>query len=478
MSKNKKEIPLWARVGHSKPVTRREMLACGLIPFAGSLVIPTWMSFFLRSQAQGAEALNCPPSKFSGLIPMITVNLQGGAALSSNYVPLNEGRDLLPTYRNLGMGDNKLPIEREFGNVPFPGLIESGILISQILAGIRSSASRAALDKTAFIAIPCHCLSDTGRNLFDVSGLVTKAGLIGSHLPNLGSGGGLTGISQLPARVPPPTPLSVSGFGSMARAIAYSDALNGFTVGQKNAMAKLMRQLTFTQVRKLANIQGAEDVKKVLECGGVKNVDIIAAGTGFIDPRLNAEYSKVWGLTPTTDDGTEDMTLGSMVYSSLLGYAGSCNIQLGGYDYHDGTRTTANRLDHRAGVVMGRILESAHVLKKPTFLYITSDGSVSNGNPEDDRQAEWTSDRNQTGMAYLMYYNPKGRPETSDFQIGHFTAAQAVDRFYLTGGNPEVAAAAVFANWCQANKRNDLYVPAAGDRILDTVQLKQVIKVA
>lgn len=479
MSKNKKDVPFWARIGHSKPVTRREMLACGMIPFAASVLLPSWMSLFYSSQANAADALNCPPSAPSGLIPFITVNLQGGAALSSNYVPLNEARDLLPSYRSLSLGDNKLPIEREFGNVPFPGVIDGGFLISQILAGMRSTASRAALDKTAFVAIPCHCLSDTGRNLFDVSGLVTKAGLLGSHLPNLGSRGGRTGISQLPARVPPPAPLQVTGFNAVANAVAYSNIVGGLSANQKNSVAKLMRQLTSVQVRQLAAIKGSEDIKKVLECGGVKNVDNIASGTGFLDPRLNADFSKVWNLTTESSGSSEDMIFGTMVYCSLLGYAGSSNIQLGGYDYHDGTRTTANGLDLRAGTVFGRILESAHVLKKPTFLYVTSDGSVSGGSSSDsDRQGGWGSDRNQTGMAYMMYYNPKGRPETSDFQIGHFTEAQAVDRFYVTGGNPEATAAAVFANWCAANKRNDLYIPTAGDRVLDATQLKQVIKVA
>lgn len=477
MSKNKKDIPFWAKIGHSKPVTRREMLACGMIPFAANIIMPNWLNLFFGSQAHGAEALNCPPTKTSGLISFITVNLKGGAALSSNYLPLSEGRDLLPTYKMLNLGDNKLPVEREFGNVPFAGAVD-GFMLSQILAGIRASASRAALDRTAFVAIPCHCLSDTDRNLLDASGLVAKAGLLGSHLPNLGSGSTRTGISQLPARVYPPAPLIVSGFAAMAQAVGYSNVLGTMSANQKNSLARLMRQLNSSQVKKLASVQGADDIKKVLECGGVKNVDIVAAGAGFIDPRLNADFSKVWGLTATSSDKSEDMIFGSMVYCSLQGYAGSSNINLGGYDYHDGTRTTANTLDNRAGVLMGKILESAHVLKQPTFLYVTSDGSVSGGGSDTDRQMGWGSDRNQTGMAYFMYYNPKGRPQTSDFQIGHFTAAQAVDRSFVTGGNPEATAAAVFANWCAANKRNDLYIPAAGDRVLDAVQLKDVIKVA
>lgn len=476
MSKNKKEIPFWAKIGHSKPVTRREMLGCGMIPFAASLLIPNWLSMFYSVQAQGAEALVCPPPKSSGMIPFITVNLQGGAGLSSNYLPLNEARDLLPSYTNLGLGDNKLPIEREFGNVPFGGM-HNGALLSQILAGIRTGASRATLDRTAFIAIPCLSLSDSGRNLFDVSGLVTKAGLLGSHLPNLGTGGGRTGISQLPARVPPPSPLSVSGFGAVAKSVAYSNV--PLSANQRNSLAKLMRNLNSAQVRQLGSIQGAEDMKKVLECAGVRNVDNIASGTDFLNPRTNADLTKIWSLAENTSDKSEDMIFATMVYCSLMGFAGSSNIQLGGYDYHDNTRTTGNALDHRAGLVMGKILESAHVLKKPTFLYVTTDGSVSaSGGAEDPRQPAWGSDRNSGGIAYFMYYDPKGRPQTSDFQIGHYNAAQAADRFYVTGGNSEAAAAAVFANWCAANKRNDLYIPTAGDRVLDAAQLKQIIKLA
>ena len=50
MKRNKKqEIPSWAKTGHQKPVTRRELLAHGIIPFAGTLFAPQMMQLLLSS---------------------------------------------------------------------------------------------------------------------------------------------------------------------------------------------------------------------------------------------------------------------------------------------------------------------------------------------------------------------------------------------------------------------------------------------
>ncbi|MES2964999.1 MAG: hypothetical protein V4760_14030, partial [Bdellovibrionota bacterium] len=41
MSPKRKDIPMWAMSGHAKPVTRREFLHAGLIPFAAYAVAPS-----------------------------------------------------------------------------------------------------------------------------------------------------------------------------------------------------------------------------------------------------------------------------------------------------------------------------------------------------------------------------------------------------------------------------------------------------
>jgi hypothetical protein len=474
MSKSKKEIPMWAKTGHAKPVTRRDFLSAGLLPFAASMAVPNWMSLILGSQAHAQTATDCPLP--DSLIPFVTVNLSGGAAMASNFVPMNSKREPISSYSKLGLGDNKVPIEKEFGNVPFAGT-DNGALISKFLVGIRAQARTATLANTAFIAIPCDSQNDTNTNKFDISGAIAKAGLLGTNFPNLGRVNTRTGINQAPAIIAPPAPLIVSNYTALLNSIGYSSALGkALNTSQKNSLAKLMSNLNNSQNRKLASIQGAEGVKNILDCAGIKNIDVVAKGSSAVDPRQNASFAQVWGVDANTAVTNRELIFGAMIYNSLIGQAGSSNLELGGYDYHDNTRTTGDGRDQTAGEVVGRVLQSAAVLQKPVFVYVISDGSVFSADSQ-NRAAPWAGDRGSSGLAYMLYYDPKGRPATSDYQIGQFNDNQAADTSFITGGNPELAAAAVFANWCQANKRNDLFDKVTG-RLFDINQLSQVIKVA
>lgn len=471
MSKNKKDIPMWAKTGHAKPVTRRDFLSAGLIPFAANMFVPNWMSLLMGNNAFAqTTAADCPAP--ATLIPFVTVNLSGGAAMASNFVPMDAGRQPISSYSKLGLGDNQVPLEKEFGNATF-----AANQVSKFLVGVRAQAAAATIANTTFIGIPCDSQNDTNTNKFDISGAITKAGLVGSNLPNMGRVNTRTGINQAAAVMAPPAPLVVNNYNSLLTSIGYSASLGtALNQNQKNSLAKLMSNLSDSQTRKLAAIQGGDGVKKVLDCAGIKNVDVVQKGSAIVDPRQNAAFAGVWGVNANTNVGTRELIFGAMIYNTLNGQAGVSNLELGGYDYHDNTRTTGDTKDQDAGVVVGRILQSAAVMQKPVMIYIVSDGSVSSSDST-ARNAPWAGDRGSNGVAYLLYYSPSGRPATSDFQIGQFNNNQAADPTFVTGANPELAAAAVFANWCQANKRNDLFDRVAG-RILDANQLAQVIKIA
>jgi len=474
MAKNKKDIPLWAATGHSKPITRRDFLSAGLLPFAATMFVPNWLSLVLGQYANAADGANCPLPE--SMIPFVTLNLAGGAAMSSNYLPMNSSREPISSYSKMGLGNNQVPIEREFGNVPFAGM-DNGALLSKMLEGIRQQAVAATLAKTAFVAVPCDSQNDTASNKFDISGAVTKAGLIGTALPNLGQVNNRTGIRQEPALIAPPSPLIVNNYNALLTSIGYSASLGrNLNAAQRNQLAKLMSNLNSTQSRKLASIQGGAGVQTVLDCAGIKNMDTVQRGAGIVDPRQNAAYAQVWGINANTNVGNRELIFGSMVFNSLSGQAGVSNLELGGYDYHDNSRTTGDTKDREAGVVIGRILQSAAVLNRPVFIYVVSDGSVFSQDSQ-ARNAGWAGDRGSNGVAYMLYFNPNGRPQTSDYQIGHFNNNQAADPSFITGANPENAAAAVFANWCKANNRMDLFERIAG-RIFDSDQLNKVVKVA
>lgn len=475
MSRHKKEIPMWAQSGHAKPVTRREFLSAGLLPFAASLMVPNWVSLLLPSSAQAQDAGACVDSSGS-MIPFVTLNLSGGAAMSANYLPMNAAGAPISSYSKMGLGNNQVPIEREFGNVPFAGAV-NGVLLSKMLIGIRAAASAATLANTAFVAIPCDSANDTAGNKFDVSGAVTKAGLIGTQMPTLGRVNNRTGISQAAAIVSPPAPLVVDNYNALLSSVGYGATIGAnLNASQKLSLTKLVSNLNSSQTRKLASLTGGAPVKQLMDCAGIKNVDVVKLGADVVDPRKNSGVSQVWNINNNTNVGSRDLIFGSMVYNTLLGQAGASNLELGGYDYHGGTRANTDAKDQDAGTVIGRVLETARVLQKPVFVYVISDGSVFSADSE-TRDGMWVGDRGSNGIAYMIYYNPSGRPATSGFQIGSFTNNQAADTTFITGSNPELAAAAVFANWCKANRRTDLFERVAG-RLLDSSQLNSVIKVA
>lgn len=475
MSKqNKKEVPQWAIAGHRRPVTRREFLAHGLIPFAAATFMPNWLK--LLSPESALAQAKCAATGTSSMIPFVQFNLAGGAGLMANYVPMNEQGSTLSSYNKMGLGNSGVPIEQEFGNVPFAGM-NNGALISKVLEGIRSATTPQALANTAFVAVCVRSRDDSSENYFAINGLVHKAGLVGTKLPHLGNRDSVSGIAQRPAVVAPPSPLIVRNYNDIANSLAYTASLASMNQNQKEKLSKLISDLNTSQARKLAATTSGSEVQSIIECAGIKNTELVAEGSTAVNPVNNPDFAGVWGLAANSAANSEAYVFGSMVYNTLLGQAGSCSFNKGGYDYHGNTRTNTDNADRNAGINIGRVIQSAHVLKKPVFLVVTSDGAVSS-TVSDARDAQFNSDRGAAGLMYILYYDPAGRPATSGFQIGQFTDGQAADDKFVTGNNPELAAQAVFLNWLKANKRLDLYNSIVTRGGLSTADINLVVKVA
>ncbi len=456
---------------HKKPMSRRDLLGAGMISFTASMTLPT-LAGMMAPRRAFAQSSECPSSAgASSMAAFVTLNLAGGAGLAMNYVPTDQGGQLLPTYNKMGLGDGQLPIDNEFGNVPFAG---EGI--SKLLTELRLAASPATLANTAFVAIPVRSRDDFGMNPFDISGMVAKAGLIGTDLPNMGTRQSDTGINQMYAKIKPPTPLTVGNYNDLAGALelGVQGPLANLTDDQKVSIVRLVNRLSESQVNKVNSQSGGRMLATLVNCALGKNVTLASQPAPSVDVRANASLATVWGVNNGTNNNDRGVVFGSMVNAGLLGNAGSVNLEMGGYDYHNGTRTTGDQRDGQAGQAIGRILESASVLNKKVFIYVTSDGAVVSP-VSDDRAAPWQSDRGSAGMAYILAYDPAGRPETSGHQIGHFTEAQAADESFITGGNPELAASAAFANYLKFNDRMDLLTSVLGSTF-STSDLNRVIK--
>jgi hypothetical protein len=476
---------MWAKLGHGKPVTRRDFLSTGIIPFAAWAVAPSLATILNPLKAYGAD--QCAAAGAGSFIPFITLNLSGGAGLAGQVVVKNLQGDNIKSYTKLGQGNGpglSYNISKEFGKVDFAGTAIGGNTqgnVSKFLTGVRDPRNQnlriAALDKSAFVWQAVASNDDTSNNPVDVTGLVLKMGLQGSKLPNLGRTDTSTGINQKPAVLPPPAPFVVGNVNDLANALGYSAALNNLSMKQKGALARVIASLSGSQVRRIGETDNATVITNLVDCAGIKNVDLIATGGGDVNPfavggTVTSELARIWGVN-ANDRTSQNATFAAMVYNGISGNASTINLNMGGYDYHDNTRTTGDTRDLEAGRVVGKILETAEMLKKPVFLFVCSDGattSMESGTAD----SVWVSDRGIAGIQYMISYDPIKRPETSSTQVGGFNEGQAADGKFATANNPELAAQAVFANYAALNGKMDFLEQ---NRILGDAALRaQAIK--
>ena len=442
----KKDMPFWAKTGHQRPVTRRDFLSAGLIPFAVSAIVPGALGLLAGASAEAAEcgAASVMPS-------FITLNLSGGAGLAANYLPRTSGGSLLSSYSKMGNGNNSganaLTPATEFG-------VASFYANSGLLAGLRSGASATALANTAFVAMCVQSRDDNAENKFDASGIITKLGVTGSMLPNLGTEATASGIRQASATVSPPSPLVVGNVDDIANSIGYTRSLKAsLTVNQHTKLAKLVASLSASQARKLDSITSTAGVRDLIDCAGIKNSGLVGQGANAITP--SNDVLAAWGVNTNTNKADQNRVFGTMASQALLGNAGTVNLEIGGYDYHDGTRSTGDQRDAVAGQTIGRILRTAELLNKKVFIYVTSDGATGS-NDSDVPGTPWNFDRGTGGLAFLFAYDPAGRPATSGSQIGAFTNGQVADDSSFVGSDPANAAAAAVVNYLNFAKRPEL----------------------
>ena len=162
-----------------------------------------------------------------------------------------------------------------------------------------------------------------------------------------------------------------------------------------------------------------------------------------------------------------------MAYNSLQFQSGPAHITLGGYDYHNGTRTRGNTKDLEAGTLIGQLIATADYLQKPIFIMVTTDGAT--GSPDSSElDVPWTTDFGRASGLYMITYNPTKRPETSKQQLGRLLESQAVDESFILSKEPERATLGVFANYCSLIGRMDL-LDKLPRRPFETSELSKVL---
>ena len=433
---------------HPRPVTRRQFLAQGFLTGSAMVIGPSLAGFF-RSAPARAQALACDIG-FSptGRIPFVVFDLAGGASTAgSNVLVGGQGGqlDLLAVegYGRLGIPPAMTPISD-----PLNVNQELGLAFhadSAFLRGIQARTTpetRARVNGTVFCA---RSDNDTGNNPHNPMYGINKAGADGKLVTLIGTEASDSGgNSQAPMAMIDPTvrPTKVDR-PSDATGLVDTGKLVTLLPNPADAEAVMLAAQNLSD-RKVALMNEDALVSELIQCAFRETTDLVA---NFGNPNA---------LNPLTDDlitgtnpifttaeinGTSDFRKTASVMKLVVnGFAGAGTIELGGYDYHDGTRATGERKDFIAGQAMGAVLEYAARVNTPVAIYVLSDGSldsdgVVDGSQDGRDKFGWRGDNSSTAGTFMLVFDPLGRPPLGPAgnQIG----------WYRDSGNVETASSRV-----------------------------------
>ena len=427
---------------HARPVTRREFVAQGLMSGAGLLAGPTIFSLFANPRAARAalspdlQALRADCGlavQGAGKIPFISFDLSGGANIAASNVLVGQqgGQlDFLSTqgYSRLGLPGDMIPSvvnpqtgTSDFINTDFGLAFHSD---SAMLRGIQEKVTAATMAATNGAIIPARSENDTGNNPHIPMYGINRAGADGELLTLIGSRSSDSGGNSLapemmidttvrPTKIDRPS--DVTGLvdtGKLVGLLDQSDAVAVMESIQRISDSKLGSVNT--------QVTNDEVLKDLVNCGYVKAADLSDrfGDPSTLDPVLDADIVGPTGIFTQQefDDDREFRKTASVMKLVMNGFAGAGTIQMGGYDYHNGSRSTGELRDLRAGRCMGACLEYAARIGVPLMMYVFSDGGVfSNGRIDDSvdgrGKGEWTGDNSSGAASFFMVYNPGGRPQ-------------------------------------------------------------------
>ncbi|HKQ84145.1 MAG TPA: hypothetical protein VJS42_18250 [Steroidobacteraceae bacterium] len=462
-------------VAHKRPVTRRDFLAQGFITGAATIVAPTALGMLMNPRAAAALTAELPDialdiceiTNGAGKIPFICFDLAGGANIAGSNVLVGKtgGQlDFLTTqgYSKLGLPGNMLPnnATTNFVNTELGLAFHSD---SAFLRGILERTTPATRANVNGVVIPARSENDTGNNPHNPMYGIAKAGAKGSLLTLIGSqnsdsGGNSMAPAMMVAEAPENRPTKIDRAADAAglapsggpQILSNPDTVKVMEAMARISQAKLGVRPTVNdplpaQQPVTTGLSNDEDVKERVRCAYVKTADTTEkfADPATLNPR--ADTSIRGGIfTAAEFDGDREFEKTASVMKLVIpGYAGAGTISMGGYDYHTGDRSTGELRDLRAGRCIGAVLEYARIQGKPVMVYVFSDGSLSSNGRVDSSvdgrgKGEWTGDNQQTAAAFILVYNPAGRPalmQAGRNQLGAFSAEGDVVTSSSPGAN-------------------------------------------
>jgi hypothetical protein len=471
---------------HPLPRTRREFLAAGMISGGSMIIGPAWLGALLKARGANAgtgqvalsndiNALTvnnqCNAQRAAGSIPVVCFDLSGGANLvgSEVLVGVQGGQsNFLSTagYGRLGVPGNMVPSSS--ANIdPSLGLLwhADGAIKRGILSKATTPATTAGTNGAVFCA---ESQNDTQQNPHNPMYALALAGAQGQLMTLCGTDSSVSGGNSMapmmyinpalqPTTIDRPSdatalvstgganadPLSVAVQESQARISGGTAVWDGSTnAAFSGALSAPSGSTPGVQILPNAPYVagGPTDgtIKNQVRCAYVQSAYTTAVfgNPSALDPIQDQLITG--GATPIftqSDFQDNDVAATATVMKLVIdGYAGAGTINMGGFDYHDGTRATGETKNFKAGQMIGAVLEYAQRKGVPVMVYVFSDGSLTSTGMVDSSVAGrgklgWQGDNQSVASTFFLVYNPGGRPtvrQGSNQQIGYFSSDGSV----------------------------------------------------
>jgi len=447
---------------HKRPVTRRDFLAQGFLTGTGILTAPTLLGLMAGTRnAQAAVSLSTDIAAAKtacgldvlggGKIPFICFDLSGGANMvGSNVLVGGQSGYMDSPLSTAGYSKMGIPGDMVPGNVETTPTTTSNGDFTDTTLGLPfhsdSAYLRGILSKIDVLAtapningavIPARSDNDTANNPHNPMYGIYKASANGELLSLIGSRSSVSGgNSMAPATLIDPAarptkvdrPTDVTGLvdtGELVKQLNQQDAVAVMESIQRLSAMKMGAMDT--------KLTGSDDtnIQDLVRCGYVKSADLVArfGDPAALDPEQDLDIlnnpdagANPTGITGifsqaewTGGDGGEFRKTASVMKMVIEGYAGAGTVQMGGFDYHTGDRSTGEVRDERAGKCIGACLEFAKRKGKPVMIYVFSDGSLASngaidGSVKGRGKGVWTGDNSSTAAGFFLVYNPGRRP--------------------------------------------------------------------
>jgi hypothetical protein len=459
---------------HSRPRTRREFVAQSFMTGAATVVGPSLAGMLLYPQAAKATlagdiqtaVTNCNITTGAGKIPFICFDLAGGGNIAGSNVLVGgpHGQlDFLSVagYSKLGLPGSMVPNASATGNNVDASFGLRFHADSAHLRGMKLRASAKAMAGTNGTVIPALSQNDTNTNPHNPMYGVYQFGARGGLLDLIGSTSSMSGGNSMS----PPT--MVISAAMPTKVSSSQDSKGLVSTGQLGTLLPLPADVTnvLESMKRISDakyaVVNAYPTNSALNttaigpngiqaCGYTKAAYIVDKynSPSAVNPDVDMNIVGPTGIfTQAEYSANSDYQKTAAVMKLVIdGNAAAGTIEMGGFDYHTGDRSTGEARDLNLGNCIGACLEYAARVNKPVMIYVFSDGSLASSGMIDNSvggrgKGVWTGDNQNVASTYFLVFNPNGKPVPAQtnpemsLQIGNFNPDGSLNTTGSPAGN-------------------------------------------